>query len=381
MMLINLNIIIAILMDGYAGVKEFSNSKVEHHVKHNVGSLLYVMLEPLRRRYQRCLSAKVARQHASDRIIINPDPLTVVPWSDDTWMEALYLVVERRKKRGIQSNICTLGGLMNHVRVVMFEKHQISETQLKAVPWLIKRYFQMRDYMPPLDIADPFHEPSDEGRLFDIQKIVKKLSDKQLPLIAAQITAMQATVDGGSSLSEESRHVARQHSSLRGSFDGTASRGAHSSALVESMQRTIEQQQTTIAEQQKIIAGLQASGAGGLEVEIREVQASLQTPRGERPAAPQQSDEERASQDDATRASIREWMEQQDKQDAELQAQVSALEAQKPKLFKKGTEGLSERLGLKKSGSSSPSPPVVAASILTRRGDSKAEPPKGMPPM
>lgn len=372
MMLINLNIIIAILMDGYAGVKEAANSKVEQHVKHNVGSLLYVMLEPIRRRYQRCLSAKVARQHANDRIIINPDPLTVVPWADDRWIECLHLVVERRRSRGVQSSVCTIGGLMNHVRVVMIEKYQISETQVRAVPWLIKRHFQMRDYMPPPDICDPFHEPSDEGRLLDIQKNVKKLCDKQLPLIAAQLTTMQVSVmGGGSNLSEESRTHAMQLAPRGSSFDNHGSpvknlnsESTHSPTLVESMQRTIEEQHKTIAGQQRVIAELQASVAseiGSAQVDIREVEAFAHTPR------PQESDEEHKAREQRTKSSILDWMKQQEEQKEALQSTLSGREESS----KFGLSGLSERLGLKKT--------VTTASILTK-DSSRTEAPKGMPP-
>ena len=85
MMLLFLNIVIAILMDGYATVKELANSKVEEQIKFNVGPLLPTFLSAWKRRLLFWRPK-------------HPDSCPE-PWSDERWAALVIQRLVRWRRR------------------------------------------------------------------------------------------------------------------------------------------------------------------------------------------------------------------------------------------------------------------------------------------
>lgn len=140
--LILLNIIIAILMDGYASVKATVTSTVEEHLKANVGPILPAMFRDFRRRLV-CL-ARFWHPIANRRILD-------LPWSEDRWVRDLQLVTQRRARLGL--------GVSLRVGELISELRRLPTSQDENIAWQIQHTFQDRKFISPSNINQPFQEP------------------------------------------------------------------------------------------------------------------------------------------------------------------------------------------------------------------------------
>ena len=178
MMLITLNIIIAILMDGYASVKELDNSLVQKHVRYNVGGLTttinIILIQPLKRTptYKRLFG------------IVHHE---VDPWTNEEWIHYLKDVQRLREEEGHRSPILSVGLLMAVLRRVM-TKHSMSarhsnsgqaKKDLEVLADQIKLAFHNRDWYPPSDLNFPFKEPTEQSRLAHVEKTVVSMEERQ----------------------------------------------------------------------------------------------------------------------------------------------------------------------------------------------------------
>jgi hypothetical protein len=156
MMLITLNIVIAILMDGYASVKERHGSEVEERLSRNVGSLWGVLTE---------------HRNKSKRM----SPLGHTEWKDWKWSELLNAVIRRRKLvkmrpayyGRISELMVDLRGLEGMVK--------LTPEELKDMSWQVKVKFQDRKFISPPDISRPDNEPKVEEKVDTIAKDLRAL--------------------------------------------------------------------------------------------------------------------------------------------------------------------------------------------------------------
>ena len=145
MMLITLNIVIAILMDGYASVKEKTGSQVEERLSHNVGGL-----GPI-----------VFGQSKNKKL---KSPLGHKPWKEARWIELLHAVMRRRESLGGVVTFGRVGAFMADLRSLTGLVH-LSPEELSDMAWQIKHVFQHREFMSPPDIKNPYAEPNIEDKV------------------------------------------------------------------------------------------------------------------------------------------------------------------------------------------------------------------------
>jgi len=142
MMLIVLNIVIAILMDGYAGVKETVKSTVEEQIKYNVGPLIPDVMA----RWRASLVALVPGQRR------NSAQGERERWTDERWARDLTTITDRRSKLGLTRYNIRVGQLVSELNV-------LSTSAGEDVAWQVQVAFQDRSFITPSNIRDPFQEP------------------------------------------------------------------------------------------------------------------------------------------------------------------------------------------------------------------------------
>jgi hypothetical protein len=203
-----LNIVIAILMDGYAGVKETVKSTVEEQIKYNVGPLIPDVMA----RWRASLVALVPGQR------LNSAQGERERWTDERWARDLTTITDRRSKLGLTrcthtsktlsarfnaafadaaradvrraltcctrwcrrvltgrcdcclwrlmvllaAPCCRCAGMMaDNIRVgqLVSELNVLSTSAGEDVAWQVQVAFQDRSFITPSNIRDPFQEP------------------------------------------------------------------------------------------------------------------------------------------------------------------------------------------------------------------------------
>ena len=189
MMLVLLNIVIAILMDGYASVKRTAHSDVEEMLKYNVGPLLPSLLATWRDRV-------VAWSHFARG---NEQGASRVPWSDERWISTLTTLKEARAKRGLVVRLVSL----------LVDLKDLPSSKGEDVAWQVKTAFQDRRFKPPSNLNSPFVEPTAEsdfavlGRAMPFQEaqlrrslhLLMKVHDRQEADSTTLATTQQLTAD------------------------------------------------------------------------------------------------------------------------------------------------------------------------------------------
>jgi len=151
MMLVVMNIVIAILMDGYASVKENLGSSVEEQIKYNVEAEGSVMLLAMRDQVHKVtrLWHKVAL-HQVDK------------WSDERWIRDLNQVCLNRKLAEQTKNVLRTGTLVMELRALP------TTAKDEDVGWQVLQMFQAREWQAPENIEDPFTEPKIDGMVVQL---------------------------------------------------------------------------------------------------------------------------------------------------------------------------------------------------------------------
>jgi len=252
MMLITLNIVIAILMDGYAGVKEKTGSEVEERLSHNVGGLASV----------------VFGQSRNKKLM---SPLGHKPWKEARWIELLHAVMRRRESLGGIVTFGRIGALMAELRALS-TSHQLvylSPEELKDMAWQVKHAFQDREFERPPDITQPYHEKKLDDRVealandmkFVLGPMEARLRDLHHALVTSESAAIGKPPTSLSAARATSSNVlGRSDSADSGRRANMGSSDALGSATLDAQQlwELVQSQQQIIAEQQKTIARHQA---------------------------------------------------------------------------------------------------------------------------
>lgn len=252
MMLITLNIVIAILMDGYAGVKEKTGSEVEERLSHNVGGLASV----------------VFGQSRNKKLM---SPLGHKPWKEARWIELLHAVMRRRESLGGIVTFGRIGALMAELRALS-TSHQLvylSPEELKDMAWQVKHAFQDREFERPPDITQPYHEKKLDDRVealandmkFVLGPMEARLRDLHHALVTSESAAIGKPPTSLSAARATSSNVlGRSDSADSGWRANMGSSDALGSATLDAQQlwELVQSQQQIIAEQQKTIARHQA---------------------------------------------------------------------------------------------------------------------------
>ena len=288
MMLITLNIVIAILMDGYASVKERTGSDVEERLSHNVGTLGSIV-------FGRTKNKKVK------------SPLGHKPWTDARWTELLHAVMRHRESLGGIVTFGRVGAFMANLRALTGLVY-LSPEELKDMAWQIKHCFQQREFMSPPDITQPYDEPKLEDKVHELGKDLKfllapmeaRLRDLHRALITSEAVAANIGKPPTTpSAAPASSAAARASSSdVLGNLVDSARADAGSSDTLGSANLDAQQlwelvlsQQQMIAEQQKTIARHQAV----MHQAHQGVAALMEAPESEKaksPSTPKATSEE-----------------------------------------------------------------------------------------
>ena len=190
MMLITLNLIIAILMDGYASVKELDTSEVQRHIRYNIGGLRstisLLLTQPMKRnRYYKRFFGAVKYPVTGNLITKDLDP-----WTNEEWVLCIKEVQMLREKQGLCDNILSVGVFMHHLREVItarcrdqsrLAKRGVEQAKkdLEDLPEQIIWAFHQRDWYPPSYLNRPFDEPSDHSRIRLVEKTVVNMEERQ----------------------------------------------------------------------------------------------------------------------------------------------------------------------------------------------------------
>jgi len=192
MMLIVLNIIIAILMDGYASVTETINSNDEQKLKYNVGPLLPSIFASWKR--------KLHFWHRHD-------PSEKIPWTEEQWEEALLAVSDKRRQLGLAANIVKTGTLVLELRA-------LPNCEKEDVTWQIEQVFQNRRFKAPTNVLDPFEEPDVESEVKFVSKTVRE-QDARLRRVVQMMTDLHVSHGSAAPLARSQQEtIARQAEAL-----------------------------------------------------------------------------------------------------------------------------------------------------------------------
>jgi hypothetical protein len=157
MMLVVLNIVIAILMDGYASVKENQSSTIENQIKFNVEANGNVAMLAFIDQKNAVLKLWHGLSRKSHEITHTKAALTHDPWSDERWIRDLQKVVQFRKMREQTANTLRSGTLVAELKSLP------STAEHEHVSWQVMNMFQNREWQTPNNLDDPFTEPQVEG--------------------------------------------------------------------------------------------------------------------------------------------------------------------------------------------------------------------------
>ena len=252
MMLITLNIVIAILMDGYAGVKEKTGSEVEERLGHNVGSL-----------------ASIVFGQSRNKNITSP--LGHKPWKEARWIELLHAVMRRRESLGGIVTFGRISAFMADLRALNtgHELVYLSPEELKDMAWQVKHAFQDREFERPPDITQPYHEKKLDDRVqalandmkFILGPMEARLRDLHHALVTSEASAAIGKPPASLSAARAtSSNVLGRSDSADSGRANMGSSDALGSATLDAQQlwELVQSQQQIIAEQQKTIARHQA---------------------------------------------------------------------------------------------------------------------------
>jgi hypothetical protein len=241
MMLITLNIVIAILMDGYASVKEKTGSEVEERLSYNVGGLGPIVFGQSKNKKTK-------------------SPLGHKPWKEKRWIELLHAVMRRRESLGGIVTYGRIGAFMADLRALTGLVY-LSPEELNDMAWQIKHVFQHRDFASPPDISKPYDEPKLEDKLEvlgkDLKFLLAPMEARLRELHRGLIITSRASADIGqppTNLSAASSDFGDSTRANAGSSDALGSANLDAQQLWE----LVLSQQQMIAEQQKTITRHQA---------------------------------------------------------------------------------------------------------------------------
>ena len=182
MMLLLLNVVIAILMDGYATVKETTSSAVQANINKNVGPILPLILA----------SNKFWWTVHWNRLRCQPPPENARLWSDSQWLCALKVVAKQRASSG-RASVLRVSELCHDMR-------RLPLSDGEDVVWQILNKFQYRYYHAPTDITNPFSEPDMEAHVKELILMNKELK--------AQLTEQDHhSKDLADQLHEQGQHI------------------------------------------------------------------------------------------------------------------------------------------------------------------------------
>ena len=240
MMLITLNIVIAILMDGYARVKDKTGSEVEERLDYNVGGLGEIVFGQSKNKKTK-------------------SPLGHKPWKEARWIELLHAVMRRRESLGGVVTFGRIGAFMADLRSLQGLVY-LSPEELNDMAWQIKHVFQNRDFASPPDISKPYDEPKLEDKMTALGKDLKFLlapMEARLRELHRKLITSGASANIGRppmGLSAASSDFGDSARANAGSSDALGSANLDAQQLWE----LVLSQQQMIAEQQKTITRHQA---------------------------------------------------------------------------------------------------------------------------
>jgi len=148
MMLVVMNIVIAILMDGYASVKEMTGSSVEEQIKYNMeaeGSIIMLAMKDQVNSVVRVWHLIAQKSHMAK--------FQLDKWSDERWIHDLNQVISNRKERLETQNLMRIGTLVAEIKALP------TTDKDEDVAWQVLHMFQSREWKAPDNIEDPFTEP------------------------------------------------------------------------------------------------------------------------------------------------------------------------------------------------------------------------------
>ena len=108
-----LNVIIAIVCDAYMEVQEERNAVVARTFRNNLGSLSGDLLNIAWRKFTTVWLVVWARLNP---LALLKKKTTFIEWDDDTWLEILETIIERRKVKGLPSRGTTLANLAREIK-------------------------------------------------------------------------------------------------------------------------------------------------------------------------------------------------------------------------------------------------------------------------
>ena len=157
MMLLLLNVVIAILMNGYATVKETTSSAVQANINKNVGPILPLILA----------SNKLWWTARWDWLRCQPPSSEARAWSDTHWLRALKVVAIQRDRKG-RASVLRVSELLHDMR-------RLPTSEGEDLAWQILHKFQLRRYLEPTDITMPFSEPDVEEHVKEAVRMSREL--------------------------------------------------------------------------------------------------------------------------------------------------------------------------------------------------------------
>jgi len=180
MMLVVMNIVIAILMDGYASVKEMTGSSVEEQIKYNMeaeGSIIMLAMKDQVNSVVRVWHLIAQKSHMAK--------FKLDKWSDERWIHDLNQVISNRKERLETQNLMRIGTLVAEIKALP------TTDKDEDVAWQVLHMFQSREWKAPDNIEDPFTEPKVDQMVVQLIDYMRE-QDTRNRMMMTLVTEMHA---------------------------------------------------------------------------------------------------------------------------------------------------------------------------------------------
>jgi len=180
MLLLLMNMLIAILMDGYTSAKSFAESAVEEALRFNVGPLL----PEVKMQLKAFVSAPfISLKHPSLSLEEKSSLVNDGRWTDVRWMRLMETVIARLKERHESPRGVTMGSLIRHLCA-------ITNMPRKLVIEQVYRKFEERVFKWPTDPNRPFEEPTTDSYVKDLAQMVKSQEYRSRELLKMAVDTM-----------------------------------------------------------------------------------------------------------------------------------------------------------------------------------------------
>jgi len=182
MLLLLMNMLIALLMDGYTSARQTAKSSVEQGLRFNVGPLMPLVQLGIRRDFDLAVYWTRHWLHSAGLHSRHPDQ-DVKPWqkwTDERWIVLLTQAMGRVKRKMDNVAACRVGVLVQEITEITDARHSEVIKQVYC-------QFQSRSFKRPAHPDRPFDEASVDQNVKQLMRIAQSLDVRSRAMLKLNV--------------------------------------------------------------------------------------------------------------------------------------------------------------------------------------------------